>query len=87
MARTREAEVVAQEVVAQENVNTPAGIFHNCFRINVQVNQAYEDNYAIWLAKNVGPVKMITISKSDGEIKSNIVLKHFFTFYSLSDEL
>lgn len=67
------------EVVAQENVNTPAGIFQNCFRINVQVNQSNEDDYAIWLAKNVGPVKMVTISQSDGEIESNIVLKHFFT--------
>ena len=45
----------------------------------MQVHQSYEDDYAIWLAKNVGPVKIVTISKSDGEIESNIVLKHFFT--------
>ena len=66
------------EVVAQETVSTPAGIFQNCFRINVRVEDGYyDDYYAIWLAKNVGPVKLAEIDNWDGEIGSTIVLETF----------
>ncbi len=44
------------EVVAQENVNTPAGRFQNCFRINILDDGEMEA--VVWLANNVGPVKM-----------------------------
>ena len=66
------------EVVAQETVSTPAGIFQNCFRINVRVEDGYSDYYyAVWLAKNVGPVKLAGIDNWDGEIRSTVVLKEF----------
>ena len=65
------------EVVAQETVNTPAGIFQNCFRINVRVDDDYDDYYAIWLAKNVGPVKLAEIDNTDGAIESTVVLEKF----------
>ena len=63
-------------VVAQETVNTAAGIFQNCFRINVSV---VDDNnhYSIWLAKNVGPVKLARIDASDGEIEETVILETF----------
>ena len=64
------------EVVAQETVNTPAGIFQNCFRINVSV--VNDDNYySIWLAKNVGPIKLARIDASDGEIEEVMILETF----------
>lgn len=61
-------------VVTQETVNTPAGIFHNCFRIDVNVvdDQNY---YSIWLAKNVGPVKLAVIDISHGDIERTFVLE------------
>ena len=64
------------EVMAQETVHTPAGIFNNCFRINVSV---VDDDYyySIWLAKNVGPVKLSGIDASDGGIEGTIVLEKF----------
>lgn len=68
------------EVVAQETVNTPAGVFQNCFRVNVRVHDDYDDvYYSIWLAKNVGPVKLVVIDTFDGQIETAIVLKRFHT--------
>lgn len=66
------------EVVAQEIVNSPAGIFQDCFRINVSV---VDDNayYSIWLANNVGPVKLAKIDVSDGEIEATMSLETFYT--------
>lgn len=64
------------EVVAQETVSTPAGIFQNCFRINVRGDDD-DDYYAIWLAKNVGPVKLVEIDNWDGGIESTFVLETF----------
>ncbi len=64
------------EVVAQETVNTPAGIFQNCFRINVRAVDDYY-YYSVWLAKDVGPVKIATIDSTDGEIESTVVLDRF----------
>ena len=64
------------EVIVQETVNTPAGIFQNCFRINVRVVDD-NDYYSIWLAKDVGPVKLAVIDTRDGEIESTIVLEKF----------
>ena len=63
-------------VVAQETVNTPAGIFRNCFRIDMSV---VDDNnyYSIWLAKDVGPVKLAVIDISDGDIERTFVLAGF----------
>ena len=66
----------AAEVVAQETVSTPAGIFQNCFRINVRVVDD-DDYYSIWLAKNVGPVKLSEVDASDGGIEGTIVLEKF----------
>lgn len=43
------------EVVAQETVKVPSGVFDNCFRINTDLNGL---RYAIWLANDVGPVKI-----------------------------
>jgi len=65
-------------VVTQETVNTPAGIFPNCFRIDVNV---VDDNnyYSIWLAKNVGPVKLAVIDISHGDIEDTFVLEAFNT--------
>ena len=46
----------AAEVVAREDVNTPAGRFKNCFRLNMLDDG---DKFAtLWLANNVGPVKL-----------------------------
>ncbi len=63
-------------VVTQETVNTPAAIFHDCFRIDVSVvdDQNY---YSIWLAKNVGPVKLAVIDLSHGDIERTVVLEEF----------
>ena len=63
-------------VVTQETVNTPAGIFHNCFRIDINV---VDDDryYSIWLAKNVGPVKLAAIDISHGDIEGTFVLEGF----------
>ena len=63
-------------VVAQETVNTPAGIFFDCFRIDINVVDD-DDYYSMWLAKNVGPVKMAVNNLSDGEIKATAVLEGF----------
>ncbi|MDE0683851.1 MAG: hypothetical protein OXI63_13115 [Candidatus Poribacteria bacterium] len=66
------------EIIAQETVNTPAGIFQNCFRINVRVVDDYDDDYyVIWLAKNVGPIKIAEIYNWDGGIRSTVVLAEF----------
>ncbi len=73
------------EVVAQETVSTPAGIFQNCFRINVRVVDDY-DYYSIWLAKNVGPVKLAVIDTQDGEIESTIVLMRFSKGVSFGED-
>ena len=64
------------EVVAQETVNTPAGIFQDCFRINARIIDDY-DYYSVWLAKDVGPVKLAEIDGGDGEIESTLVLDRF----------
>ena len=70
------------EVVAQETVNTPAGIFQNCFRIDVRDvyvrvrGLSSYDYYSVWLAKDVGPVKLAGIDR-DGEIRSTVVLDKF----------
>ena len=64
------------EVVAQETVNTPAGIFQDCFRINVRVVDSY-GYYSVWLAKDIGPVKLSAIDSRDGEIESTVVLDRF----------
>ena len=65
-------------VVTQETVNTPAGIFPNCFRIDVNV--VNDDNYySIWLARNVGPVKLAVIDISHGDIESTIILESYNT--------
>ncbi len=64
------------EVVAQETVNTPAGIFQNCFRINVRVVDDYH-YYSVWLAKDVGPVKIASMDSTVGEIESTVVLNRF----------
>ncbi len=73
------------EVVAQETVSTPAGIFQNCFRINVRVVDD-DDYYSIWLAKNVGPVKLAVIDTQDGEIESTIVLMRFSKGVSFGED-
>ena len=71
------------EVVAQETVNTPAGIFQDCFRINVRIIDGNvniiggNDYYSVWLAKDVGPVKLAGIDGRDGEIESTVVLNRF----------
>ncbi len=74
------------EVVAQETVSTPAGIFQNCFRIDVRIDDYYYDDYyyeyySIWLANNVGPVKMAVIDvwEGDEEIEDFIVLTAYNT--------
>lgn len=64
------------EVVTQETVNTPAGIFEECFRINVRVVDD-EDYYSVWLAKDIGPVKIAAIDSTDGEIEETAVLNRF----------
>lgn len=74
------------EVVAQETVNTPAGIFQNCFRINVRVDDDYDDvYYSIWLAKNVGPVKLSFIDTSEGNVGDSIVLRNYSTGRSVKE--
>ena len=65
-------------VATQETVNTPAGIFPNCFRIDVNVVDD-KNYYSIWLAKNVGPVKLVVIDISDGDIEDTFVLEAFNT--------
>ena len=65
-------------VVTQETVNTPAGIFHNCFRIDINVVDD-DDYYSIWLARNVGPVKLSVIDISQGDIESTVVLERYNT--------
>ena len=65
-------------VVTQETVNTPAGIFQNCFRIDVHIVDD-DDYYSIWLAKNVGPVKLAVIDISHGDIEDTVVLEAFNT--------
>ena len=66
------------EVVTQETVSTPAGIFQNCFHINVSFvddNDSY--SISIWLAKNVGPVKLARIDASDGDVEATLILEKF----------
>lgn len=65
-------------VVTQETVNTPAGIFQSCFRIDVHIVDD-DDYYSIWLAKNVGPVKLAVIDISHGDIEDTVVLEAFNT--------
>ena len=51
------------EIVAREDVNTPAGRFQNCFRIDMLDDG---DRFAtVWLANNVGPVKLQEIENVD----------------------
>ena len=77
----------AAEVVTKETVNTPAGIFRDCFRIDVRVDEYSEyEYYAIWLAKNVGPVKLSGIDRSDGIFEYSIVLKSFSTGRSVEED-
>lgn len=57
------------------NRQHPAGIFQNCFRINVSVVDD-SDNYSIWLAKNVGPVKLAWIDASYGDIEATMILEN-----------
>ena len=63
-------------VITQETVNTPAGIFFNCFRVDINVVDD-DDYYSIWLAKNVGPVKLAVTDISSGEIETTVVLEEF----------
>jgi len=52
-----------------ENVTNPAGTFNNCLRIKgiLTVNGSTQTNeMTIWLAKGVGEVKTISISKQNG---------------------
>ena len=52
-----------------ENVTVPAGTFNNCLRIKgiLAVNGSTETNeMTIWLAKGVGEVKSINISRQNG---------------------
>ena len=51
-----EGEDLGAEVVARETVKTPAGVFQNCFRIDILDDG--EGYAAVWLANNVGPVKI-----------------------------
>ena len=44
------------EVVAREDVSTPAGRFQNCFRIDMLDDG--DRDATVWLANNVGPVKL-----------------------------
>ena len=74
------------EVVTQETVNTPAGIFQDCFRINVRVVDDYY-YYSIWLAKDVGPVKLSEIDGRDGEIESTVVLDKFGKNLDFPDDI
>ena len=74
------------EVVTQETVNTPAGIFQNCFRVNVRIVHDYH-YYSIWLAKDVGPVKIASIDSTDGEITSTVVLDRFALMSSVPSEV
>ena len=55
------------EVIAREDANTPAGVFQNCFRIDV-LDEG--DRFAtVWIAKNVGPIKLQEIENVDtGEV-------------------
>jgi hypothetical protein len=66
------------KVSAKEVVSTPAGIFQDCYRLDVRVVD--EDNYySVWLAKNVGPVKVAEIDSDDGEIEEVVVLRSYNT--------
>ena len=74
------------EVVTQETVNTPVGIFPDCFRIDVRIDEISEYGYyAIWLAKNVGPVKLTAIDRSDESVEYSIVLKSYSTGRSVEE--
>jgi hypothetical protein len=57
-----------------ENVTVPAGTFNNCLRIKGILSMnggAQTSEFTIWLAKGVGEVKEISISKQNG-ITANI---------------
>jgi hypothetical protein len=67
---------IGVEVSAQETVNTPAGIFQNCFRVDVRVLDE-SDFYSVWFAKDVGPVKVAEINSADKGIEDVFVLHSF----------
>lgn len=57
------------EVIAKETINTPAGTFRDCFQVNVRsVDDRNDFYYAIWLAKNAGPVRIAQFDEA-GKIK------------------
>ena len=68
------------EVVAQETVSTPAGVFQNCFRLNAQIEDK-SGYYSIWLAIGVGPVKMeyreLDYWEEYEELENSIVLTSY----------
>jgi len=76
-------------VVAKEVVETPAGMFEDCYRIDATVAHAgyydyyydeyieYSDNYAVWLAQGVGPVKIAEIGSDSQKIKNVVVLDSY----------
>lgn len=65
------------EVVAQETVNTAAGVFQNCFRLNLSIDRYNNSYFSIWLARNVGPVKFSVFDASDGELEDTAILEKF----------
>ena len=75
---------VSAKVVAKEVINTPAGLFEDCYRVDVNVPHAdyydyyydeYSDNkYAVWLAQGVGPVKIAEIGSDSQTIRNVVVL-------------
>lgn len=64
------------KVSAKEVVSTPAGIFQDCYRLDVRVVDE-DDYYSVWLAKNVGPVKVAEIDSDDGEIEYVMALRSY----------
>ncbi|MBD3180856.1 hypothetical protein GF312_01090 [Candidatus Poribacteria bacterium] len=74
------------KVASRDIVSTPSGIFEDCYRVDVKVVDEH-DYYSIWLAKNVGPVKIAEIDPDDQEIEESIVLSDYGVAGSDSDKL
>lgn len=53
-------------LVAQENVTVPAGIYENTLVLQIDITDSPTTNYRekVWLAQNVGPVKIERISET-----------------------
>jgi len=75
---TWQAQAGEAQVVAIETVHTPAGTFLKCFRIHVQVLDE-NTKYAVWLAENVGPVKIVNIDTETQKIIDTRVLQRYNT--------